>query len=99
MTVAVLDSGVAADPDLVQPTSRLLASVNFADERSVSDPGGHGAHVAGIIAGNGTRSEGAFVGIAPQANIVDVRVLGRTGSGRCDSSHQHGLWLYLSAAA
>ncbi|TMC73237.1 MAG: hypothetical protein E6J13_03990 [Chloroflexi bacterium] len=85
VTVAVLDSGVAADPDLVQPTSRLLASVNFADERSVSDPGGHGTHVAGIIAGNGTRSEGAFVGIAPQANIVDVRVLGRTGSGRISS--------------
>jgi len=83
--VAVLDSGVAADPDLVQPANRILASVNFADERSVNDPGGHGTHVAGIIAGNGTRSDGAFVGIAPQANIVDVRVLSRTGSGRISS--------------
>ena len=85
VTVAVLDSGVAADPDLTQPSNRILASVNFADTRTTSDPGGHGTHVAGIVAGNGTRSGGQFVGIAPQANIVDVRVLGRTGSGRISS--------------
>jgi serine protease AprX len=85
VTVAVLDSGVAADPDLVQPTNRILASVNFADERLVSDPGGHGTHVAGIVAGNGGRSDGQFIGVAPEANIVDVRVLGRTGSGRISS--------------
>jgi serine protease AprX len=85
VTVAVLDSGVAADADLVQPDNRILASVNFADVRSASDPGGHGTHIAGIIAGNGSRSGGEFVGIAPRANIVDVRVLGRTGSGRISS--------------
>src|SRR5947208_1033714 len=85
VTVAVLDSGVAADPDLTQPSNRIFASVNFADTRATSDPGGHGTHVAGIVAGNGTRSGGQFVGIAPQANIVDVRVLGRTGSGRISS--------------
>ncbi len=85
VTVAILDSGVAADPDLVQPANRILASVNFADQRLAADPGGHGTHVAGIVAGNGTRSGGEFVGVAPQANIVDVRVLGRTGSGRISS--------------
>jgi serine protease AprX len=85
VTVAVLDSGVAADMDLVEPTNRILASVNFADQRSTSDPGGHGTHIAGIIAGNGSRSDGEFVGIAPHANLVDVRVLGRTGSGRISS--------------
>src|SRR3989475_8989246 len=85
VTVAVLDSGVAADADLVQPANRILASVNFADQRLASDPGGHGTHIAGIIAGNGTRSGGEVVGIAPQANIVDVRVLGSMGSGRLSS--------------
>ena len=86
VTVAILDSGVAPDPDLVEPTNRILASVNFADERvGGRDPGGHGTHVAGIVAGNGTRSAGEFVGIAPQANIVDVRVLGRNGGGRLSS--------------
>jgi serine protease AprX len=88
VTVAVLDSGVAADLDLIAPANRILASVNFADWRGPndpSDPGGHGTHIAGIIAGNGSRSGGEFVGIAPNANIVDVRVLGRTGSGRVSS--------------
>ncbi len=85
VTVAVLDSGVAADVDLAGPANRILASVNFADPRTADDPGGHGTHIAGIIAGNGTRSAGEFVGIAPQANIVDVRVLGNTGSGRISS--------------
>src|SRR6266446_2465142 len=85
VTVAILDSGVAADADLIEPANRILASVNFADVRTASDPGGHGTHIAGIIAGNGSRSGGEFVGIAPQANVVDVRVLGRTGSGRISS--------------
>lgn len=85
VTVAVLDSGVVADLDLMGPTNRLLASVNFADPRPSDDPGGHGTHVAGLIAGNGARSDGEFSGIAPQANIVDVRVLGTNGSGRVSS--------------
>src|SRR3989441_3414351 len=85
VTVAILDSGVAADADLIEPANRILASVNFADERLTSDPGGHGTHIAGIVAGNGTRSGGEFIGVAPQANVVDVRVLGNTGSGRLSS--------------
>src|SRR5439155_11735664 len=86
VTVAVLDSGVAPDADLVEPANRILASVNFADERHTSDPGGHGTHIAGIVAGNGSRSGGQFIGIAPQANVVDVRGLGRTGSSPVSSA-------------
>ena len=85
VTVAILDSGVAADADLIEPENRILASVNFADQRLASDPGGHGTHIAGIVAGNGNRSDGEFTGVAPQANVVDVRVLGSTGSGRISS--------------
>ncbi len=48
------------------------------------DPCGHGTHVAGIIGGNGSRSgwmycTHTFNGIAPQANLVSVRVLDRNG--------------------
>ena len=99
VTVAILDSGVAMDPDLVQPTNRILASVNFADQRVTRDPGGHGTHVAGIVAGNGTRSAGEFVGIAPDANIVDVRVLDSTGSGRISSVVRGIEWVVAHQAA
>jgi serine protease AprX len=84
--VAVLDSGVIADPDLSQPTNRLIAAVNLADDRGgMADAGGHGSHVAGIIGGNGSASIGEYVGIAPGVNLVDVRVLGRNGAGRISS--------------
>src|SRR2546425_365824 len=99
VTVAVLDSGVAPDADLVEPANRILASVNFADQRLASDPGGHGTHIAGIIAGNGSRSGGEFVGIAPQANVVDVRVLGRTGSGRISSVVRGIEWVLAHRSA
>ena len=86
VTVAVLDSGITRDADLVQPTDRILASVNFADPLGrLADPGGHGTHVAGTIAGNGTRSNGQYIGIAPGANLVDVRVLDANGNGRVSS--------------
>ena len=86
VTVAVLDSGVAPNPDLTQPTNRLLATANFADERAgLADPGGHGTHVAGIVAGNGRSSDGQYVGIAPEAGVVDVRVLDANGNGRVSS--------------
>jgi serine protease AprX len=51
----------------------------------MADAGGHGTHVAGIVAGNGQRSAGEYVGIAPGANVLDVRVLDRNGNGRISS--------------
>ena len=82
IAVAVLDSGVAHDADL---GDRVIASVNFADARTLLDPGGHGTHIAGTIAGNGARSDGEFSGVAPEADIVDVRVLDSNGAGRLSS--------------
>jgi len=83
VTVAVLDSGIAAHADL---GNRVLARVNFADRLvSAGDPGGHGTHVAGTIAGNGSASGGEFVGVAPLANVVDVRVLDGQGRGLTSS--------------
>ena len=51
----------------------------------LNDDFGHGTHVAGIVAGNGNSSDqqGAFrtfKGIAPNANIVDLRVLDQNGA-------------------
>jgi len=86
VTVAVLDSGINQDADLTQPQNRLLAATNFAGDRGLlADAGGHGTHVAGIVAGNGQRSAGQYVGIAPAANVLDVRVLDRNGNGRISS--------------
>src|SRR6266853_5725113 len=88
--VAVIDSGVNSVFDLTQAgsskTSRILYSQNFdPSANTTSDLYGHGTHVAGIIAGNGGSStcgncDVTFRGIAPNANIINLRVLDQNGS-------------------
>lgn len=79
--VAVIDSGVAAHDDLGLPSSRIIASTDLVTgSSSPSDPGGHGTHVAGIVAGNGTDSARLREGVAPGANIINVRVIDDGGS-------------------
>ena len=86
ISVAVVDSGVSAVDDLT--VSRIVYSQDFVTAGGDgSDQYGHGTHVAGIIAGSGADSTGAaytytFKGVAPGANIVNLRVLGADGSGQ-----------------
>jgi serine protease AprX len=79
--VAIVDSGIYAHPDLA---GRIVASVDFTNSTGSSntsgDPGGHGTHVAGLVAGDGTASGGAFTGVAPGANLIDVRVIDGNGA-------------------
>jgi serine protease AprX len=84
--VAVLDTGIAGDlPDFrasqSDKRSRVVASaVVNPDATTATDLYGHGTHVAGLIAGNGFNRDrgdslyGRYVGAAPQANLVSVKV-------------------------
>src|SRR6267378_874306 len=96
--VAVIDSGVTAVGDLYWwiPSnqtygSRVVYSQNFVPGTAdTSDQYGQGTHVAGIIASEGWFSTGSnfthtFKGIAPNANIINLRVLDQNGAGT-DSS-------------
>ncbi|MFF2793747.1 S8 family serine peptidase [Lysinibacillus xylanilyticus] len=68
--VAVIDSGVdRTHPDLKK---NYLKGYDFVDnDNNPEDTQGHGTHVAGIIAANGSMK-----GIAPDASILAYRVLG-----------------------
>ncbi|HET9809175.1 MAG TPA: S8 family serine peptidase [Candidatus Limnocylindria bacterium] len=77
VVVALMDSGIGQHPDL--PSGKVVARANFVDDgASALDPAGHGTHLAGIIAANGA----TFRGVAPDARLVDLRVLDKNGDGR-----------------
>ena len=82
VVVAVLDSGIYAHKAL---TGKILASVSMIAGETANDDYGHGTHVAGIITGTGAYSGGVTTqyagGIAPGAQLVNVRVLGDDGVG------------------
>src|SRR5437899_9589035 len=88
--VAVIDSGITAHPDLYGTTGsggelRILYSQDFVGG-GTNDYYGHGEHVAGIIAGSGKDSNYStytrtFKGIAPNANLINLRVLDQNGQG------------------
>lgn len=86
INVAVLDTGIdPSHPDLLDNLvaqkcfNRGACPPNNTDQSdSADDENGHGTHIAGIISSRGERSPR---GIAPEAGLVVVRVLGRNGTG------------------
>jgi len=86
VTVAVVDTGIAGNlPDFqvsrTDTTSRVIASVVTNPEATTAtDTFGHGTHVAGLIAGNGSNRSpddpqyGKYAGTAPDANLVSIKV-------------------------
>jgi serine protease AprX len=72
VTVAVVDSGVF---NIEAFDTRLIGQVNFDPAfHNAVDRYGHGTLVAGIIGDNGYLSEGKYIGVAPETNIVSVRI-------------------------
>jgi serine protease AprX len=83
--VAVIDSGIVDIPDLHGQQSRIIYSQDFVGGGAV-DKYGHGSHVAGIVGGGGKNSTGSqysytFKGVAPNVNLIDLRVLDQNGQG------------------
>jgi subtilisin family serine protease len=84
--VAVIDSGIDGEHADLRDNGkrRMILTVDFVNEGSSDDPYGHGTHVAGVVAGNGSASRQAgydYSGIAPKANLLNLRVLDKYGRG------------------
>ncbi|HYW70802.1 MAG TPA: S8 family serine peptidase, partial [Pyrinomonadaceae bacterium] len=87
--IAVLDSGIySSHTNFLDKgnTVRVVYSQDFTGENRVDDPYGHGTHVAAIAAGNGRVSNAAYLGIAPGANLINLRVLNSQGIGSVSST-------------
>ena len=79
ITVAIMDTGIAAHIDL---NTRVVGFVDYVNGRKGAyDDNGHGTHVAGILGGSGFASHGKYTGIAPGCNILSIKVLDHLGNG------------------
>ncbi len=79
ISVCVLDTGVNYNLTNLGGSlgKKVLGGYNFVGENNDSmDDNGHGTHVAAIIAANGS-----IKGVAPDANIVSIKVLNANGGG------------------
>jgi len=78
--VAVVDSGISAHAAL---GTKVVYSKSFVTgDPNTNDVYGHGTHVAGIIAGSPTSVTPLYTGgIAPDARLINLRVLGNDGTG------------------
>jgi serine protease AprX len=85
VTIAFLDSGFYPHADLTEPRNRILAYQNMnatdGEVASLFQPdvaSWHGMMTSVVAAGNGGLSNGFYRGIAPEADVVLVK-LARTG--------------------
>ncbi len=78
VTVAVVDTGVNAVPDLA---GLVLPGVDLVNgDSSPSDDNGHGTAVAGVIAALGNNNAGG-AGVCWKCSILPIKVMGANGNG------------------
>ena len=76
--VAVVDTGIdETHPDFA---GRIMATKSFVGGTALDD-NGHGTHVASTILGSGVKSNGKYVGVAPEASLYVAKVLRGDGGG------------------
>ena len=89
--VCILDTGIYEHIDF---TGRIRTFYDFLDfKRRPYDDNGHGTHVAGLVAGDGTASMGKYRGAAPGCGIIALKVLDRYGNGSQDDVLRALRWI------
>lgn len=90
ITVAVVDTGIYNHPDLA---GRIAGFKDLVSKKTKPyDDNGHGTHVAGDIASDGSQSGSRYRGPAFGARLVGVKVLGKMGSGQLSTVIEGVQW-------
>ena len=75
--IGVADTGI--DKTHADLKNRIVGVSAWGRKGDVSDPEGHGTHVAGCAVGDGTASKGEVMGAAPQAKVFFQSILDSNG--------------------
>lgn len=72
-SIVIIDSGIHPHADL---KDKVVAWKDFSRQKKTKmfDDYGHGTNVAGVAAGSGAKSNGEISGIAPEADLVGLRI-------------------------
>lgn len=92
--IAILDTGIGFHPDLTGTNSRLYEFRDFINHQTAFyDDNGHGTHITGIIAGNGSNCNHYYEGIAPESHFIMLKVLNQKGEGNIEDVLNGINWL------
>lgn len=98
----VIDTGIDLNHSFFGPDAdgngvadRIVYQYDFADnDTDASDKNGHGSHVASIIGS----SDSTYGGIAPDANLIALKVFKDTGAGYFSDLEESLQWVINNAA-
>ena len=92
--IAFLDTGLSPHRDFSPVSQRIEAFVDFVHHKyECYDDNSHGTHITGIACSAG-RTGKDYIGIAPKAHIISLKVLNSLGNG-VPSAFIHGLqWIH-----
>jgi thermitase len=87
--IAILDTGI--DQNHEDLAAKIVANKNFTLSRTVDDKYGHGTHVAGIAAAITNNGKGV-AGVGFNSSLMNIKVLGDTGTGYYSWIAQGIIW-------
>ena len=92
--IAVMDTGIGSHPDLTEAGGCLAGFFDTVHGYpDYYDDNGHGTHITGILAGNGSASNGLYRGIAPESRIYMIKVLNSKGEGNTSNVLEGINWI------
>jgi len=102
--VALVDSGIQDGLNDFKSiggnqASRVVAAYSTQGIDVQNDEYGHGTSVAGIIGGDGLSGNGAYIGVAPAVNLINVKVDDQNGQSTVANVVNGLQWVYNNRAA
>ena len=93
-TICFIDTGIHPHFDFVFPYSSIIKFIDLINRKNEPyDDNGHGTFVAGTACGSGIFSN-SQKGIAPLANIISIKALGKNGDSNSNVILDAMQWVY-----